>query len=94
VQEALTNAVRHAAASAVRIEIGVSEDGIVTAVTDDGVGFDVSAGHGGFGLIGMRERVAFAGGSLEIGSSDAGTCVTFRLPAARSGAEAVAELGD
>jgi signal transduction histidine kinase len=94
VQEAVTNAVRHAEATAVRIEIGEEEDCVVTRVTDDGVGFDVTAGHDGFGLIGMRERVAFAGGSLDVDSSPDGTCVTFRLPAARTTAEPLAELGD
>jgi signal transduction histidine kinase len=95
VQESVTNAVRHAEASRVRIEIGEQDDCVVTTVTDDGVGFDATAGHAGFGLIGMRERVAFAGGSLDVSSSGEGTCVTFRLPAARSAPpEAIAELGD
>ena len=68
-QEALTNAVRHAGAT--RIQIDVSEhDGCVDlAVADDGRGFDpATTDSGGFGLTGMRERVELADGELDIDS--------------------------
>jgi signal transduction histidine kinase len=93
VQEALTNAVRHADATTVRIEIGETDAGIVTSVADDGVGFDVAHSHAGFGLIGMSERVTFAAGSLEVASSADGTRVTFTLPAIRSAADPAAGSG-
>ncbi len=93
VQEALTNAVRHADATIVRIEIGETEAGIVTSVADDGVGFDVADSHVGFGLIGMSERVTFAGGSLDVASSAGGTRVTFTLPAIRIAEDAAAGAG-
>ena len=78
-QEAVTNAVRHAGAS--RVEIDVSEaDGVLHArVRDDGRGFDPGAPRDGFGLTGMRERVALLHGELEIASSTAGTTVTAAL---------------
>ena len=51
-------------------------------VSDDGVGFDPDDRREGFGMLGMRERVALAGGSLEVASQPgAGTTVRARLPA-------------
>jgi signal transduction histidine kinase len=82
VQEAVTNAVRHAGAS--RVEISVEEvDGVLHArISDDGGGFDPEAPRDGFGLTGMRERVALLQGELEITSSAKGTSVAAALPAA------------
>ena len=84
VQEALTNAVRHAGAT--RLQIDVSErDGCVdVAVTDDGRGFNpATTDSGGFGLTGMRERVELADGELDISSGPEGTTVRARLPVRR-----------
>jgi signal transduction histidine kinase len=84
VQEALTNAVRHAGAT--RIEIDASEhDGCVhVAVADDGRGFDpTTTDSGGFGLTGMRERVELADGELDIDSGPEGTTIRARLPVRR-----------
>ena len=84
VQEALTNAVRHAGAT--RIQIDVSEhDGCVdVAVADDGRGFDpATTDSGGFGLTGMRERVELADGELDIDSGPEGSTVRARLPVRR-----------
>ena len=51
-------------------------------VSDQGRGFDPSARTDGFGLIGMRERVTLAGGTLELESSPgAGTTIVAILPA-------------
>ena len=66
VQEALSNAVRHASARHVSITLDVRERAIHADVHDDGDGFDPNAPAGGFGLIGMRERVALLRGELEI----------------------------
>ena len=49
-------------------------------VRDDGRGFDPGAPRDGFGLTGMRERVALLRGELEIASSADGTTVTAALP--------------
>ena len=65
VQESLTNAVRHAGASRVRIEVTERDGFLDVAVADDGKGFDPGAQATGFGLMGMRERVALAAGELE-----------------------------
>ena len=82
VQEALNNAVAHAEATVVRIEVVEDGDTVTVNVSDDGVGFDPDDRREGFGLLGMRERVALAGGSLEVASQPgAGTTVRARLPA-------------
>src|SRR5215207_7787874 len=71
VQEALNNVHKHARAA--KVHVGVAEvdgDGVVVVdVRDDGEGFDPSAASEGFGLVGMRERVAAIGGTVEFDSS-------------------------
>jgi signal transduction histidine kinase len=69
VQEALNNIVKHARAEYVRLRMAKSGKTIEVVVADDGVGFDPERDRGGFGLLGMRERVEMAGGSLEVDSS-------------------------
>jgi two-component system sensor histidine kinase UhpB len=82
VQEALNNAVRHGRPAHVAVEIEITPDGeIVTRVTDDGAGGSAPEGAG-FGLMGMRERVAAARGQLDIARGLRGWTVTARLPAA------------
>ena len=57
------------------------EDVVELSVSDDGAGFDPQATGEGFGLVGMRERVALAGGRLEITSAPGeGATLTARLP--------------
>jgi PAS domain S-box-containing protein len=73
-QEALTNVVRHAAASHVWIELSQSERVLELVIRDDGVGFQVAptsvqaVERGSLGLLGMRERVQILGGSLDVES--------------------------
>jgi signal transduction histidine kinase len=84
VQEALTNVAKHSRAEHVRLSVVERDGAIRVAVEDDGVGFDPEAEHGGFGLIGMRERVAMSGGSLEVDSAPgAGTRLVAVIPLAR-----------
>ncbi|GAA0577497.1 hypothetical protein GCM10009534_09470 [Kribbella sandramycini] len=83
VQEALTNVVKHAKASAVRVTVRIKEAGVRVEVTDDGIGFDVAAAGRGnrHGLPGMRERVRIEGGTLDIRSTPgAGTTVAAWIP--------------
>jgi signal transduction histidine kinase len=78
-QEALTNVRKHAAATRVEVELTYHDTAVVLTVTDNGRGFD-SAAHGldpvgvsgGFGLAGMRDRVAQVSGKLELCASPAG----------------------
>jgi signal transduction histidine kinase len=85
VQEAVTNAVKHAGAT--RVEVGVVEgDGAIdVSVRDDGRGFDPGAAHAGFGLTGVRERVEQHGGALQVASGPGrGTVVDVTLPVRRA----------
>lgn len=91
VQEGLTNAVRHGRPSRIEVEIALTRTGeVVTKVSDDGHGAGDAEGAG-FGLTGMRERVAAAGGSLAVerGAPGGGWKLTARLPAS-GGMEALA----
>jgi PAS domain S-box-containing protein len=80
VQEALTNAARHANPEVVEISLTRSDSELRVIVSDDGSGFDVSLPVDGFGLVGMRERVSFVGGRFGLESSPDGTTVTISLP--------------
>jgi signal transduction histidine kinase len=73
VQEALTNARKHARAKRAIVQLNVERGVLRIVVTDDGTGAPKSGGsRGGHGLVGMRERVAVYGGSLDVGPSDNG----------------------
>lgn len=80
VQESLTNVVKHAEASSVRIAVGASDGALRVQIQDDGKGFDPEATGQGFGLEGMHERVSLAGGTLDISPSEHGTLVQACLP--------------
>ncbi len=81
VQEALSNAVKHAGAGAVSLRVKQLPDRVQLAVEDDGRGFDPDAVRAGFGLTGMRERAMLAGGRLWVTSADGGpTRVAAVLP--------------
>lgn len=79
-QEAVTNALRHADASTISVDLSGADGTLTLAVTDDGKGLDGVAP--GSGIRGMRERALIVGAKLEIDSSEgAGTRVVLRLPA-------------
>ena len=84
VQEALTNVAKHAAASRLEIELLMEGDDVAVTVRDDGRGFDPDAPAAGFGLMGMRERIALVSGQVSIESgTDNGTVVRALIPARR-----------
>ena len=78
VQEALTNAVRHAPGRAISVAVGRAGRGLDVRVADDGAA-GVRAEEGS-GLRGMRERVDALGGTLEAGPTASGFVVTAWLP--------------
>ena len=84
VQEALSNAVRHAAARHVSIAVDEHDGAIHVDLSDDGQGFDLDTPASGFGLAGIRERVARLHGELEIDSSAAGTHLAAVVPSVRA----------
>jgi signal transduction histidine kinase len=81
VQEALTNARRHAPGAAVDVELRYADDVLRLRVRDNGPGPPGSL-RTGHGLLGMRERATAAGGSLYAGEGPGGGfCVEAELPA-------------
>ncbi|HEX5014205.1 MAG TPA: sensor histidine kinase [Candidatus Limnocylindrales bacterium] len=82
-QEALSNAARHAAGDAIEVALSRFGDDIRLEVRDRGPGFDPDAVRtGALGVAGMRERAELLGGSFEIGprSDGRGTRVALSLP--------------
>lgn len=85
VQEALSNARRHAAARRVDVVFSYSAAALTVRVADDGGGFvlpgDDALVEGHWGLQGMRERAELIGGTLTVLSAlDSGTAITVRIP--------------
>jgi two-component system sensor histidine kinase UhpB len=90
VQEALTNVARHADARHVEVEVSAAEGDLGIVVRDDGRGFDASPARQlaperlSLGLLSMRERVALAGGHLDVRSVvGEGTTIEAHLPILR-----------
>jgi len=81
VQEALTNALKHARGARASVEINFGAEQVEITVRDDGRGQDTAVVSGGHGLVGMRERVAMYGGTLEARpQTPVGFAVRVRLP--------------
>jgi signal transduction histidine kinase len=87
VQEAITNAIRHADARDLRVRLERRDDRLALRIHDDGRGFDVdvrlegAAASGHLGVVGMRERVRAHGGGFRLVSRPgAGTTIEVELP--------------
>lgn len=82
VQEAVQNAVKHADASLIRVNLEICTDYLTMIIKDNGKGFDPSIKKDkSFGLIGMRERVEMLEGNLNIDSiKGKGTKVLIKVP--------------
>jgi PAS domain S-box-containing protein len=82
-QEALNNVARHAGTDSAKVALRQSEGGFLLSVTDGGIGFDLDGLSKGqhLGLIGMRERVRLANGTLDIESVPGrGTTIAAWVP--------------
>jgi two-component system, NarL family, sensor histidine kinase UhpB len=80
-QEALTNALRHAGASALRFSLRAEGDALVLVVEDDGQGFDLERVSTASGIRGMRERALLVRARLEVASAPGGgTAVRLWTP--------------
>jgi len=86
-QEALTNVVKHAAASRVHIALQIEDGSISLCIEDDGKGFEVAPsgiepiGGAGVGLQGIQERVSILGGELTLKSAPGeGTRIMACIP--------------
>jgi signal transduction histidine kinase len=75
VQEALTNIRKYAQATQVNIQLSTTKDDVNLVIEDDGQGFDPNQqSNTGFGLQGMRERVAAVGGTLRLETEPGDGC--------------------
>jgi signal transduction histidine kinase/ligand-binding sensor domain-containing protein len=89
-REALANALQHAQATRVTLRVAFEDEGVEISISDDGGGFPgevlAEGGRDGhFGLRGMRERAAQAGGRLQVRNrAGGGAEVVIRVPAARA----------
>ncbi|MDQ2700577.1 MAG: sensor histidine kinase, partial [Actinomycetota bacterium] len=82
IQESLTNVVRHARATTVRIIVAYEHESLVVTIEDDGSSSDDGPVRTGAGIEGMRERVGLIGGSLDAGQrATGGWMVRAMLPA-------------
>ena len=96
VQELLSNVVHHSGEKIARIVLSGSENSIVATVSDAGLGFDpailsttMTAAHSGLGLLSLRERASYIGGSLDIESAPGhGSRITLTVPLITQGGEA------
>ena len=80
VQEALTNALKHAGPARTRVSVRYGPQGLELEVADNGAG-TANGDGGGHGLVGMRERVSVYGGEFDAGPrADGGYTVRVRLP--------------
>jgi signal transduction histidine kinase len=80
IQEALTNTIKHAGLVPARVTVAYGTDDLRLEIADDGPG-PSGSGHGGQGLIGMRERVRVYGGELEAQPRNGrGFVVRARIP--------------
>jgi two-component system sensor histidine kinase UhpB len=92
-QEALTNVAKHASARHVDVELALQDARVTLSVADDGVGFEVdrfrrTPSLAGVGLLGMRERVAYYHGELDIRSRpNAGVRIRVAVPLDAVGSE-------
>ena len=93
VQECLTNIAKHARATEVVIQLGIVDadraQKVCLGVEDNGVGMKSQSLGGGFGLIGMRERVEALSGSFEL-SADPGAGMNIKVTLPLSGTEELA----
>lgn len=89
VQEALSNALKHAEATHIKINLKITNSNVTLSIMDNGKGFDTSKlkqhrqarKESGFGLEGMQERIDIVKGKLTIKSSPGkGTCIKISIP--------------
>ena len=79
VSEALANAAKHAQASVVEVRVDARDSVVELAIRDDGIGG--ADPNDGSGLVGLRDRVAALGGTLDVTSEpDRGTSIRARIP--------------
>jgi signal transduction histidine kinase len=79
-QEAMTNVARHSGAKRVELTLSEQNGRVVLNVSDNGRGLSERNGRGGFGMMGMRERMRAAGGELYVHSTPQGLTIVAEVP--------------
>ena len=91
VQEALMNVAKHAQVGRAEVVVREQPASLDVTISDAGAGFEPGATASGFGLVGMRERIALLGGALAIEAApQQGTVIRASIPAKRGGASEIA----
>lgn len=78
VRELLSNAVRHASADRISLELAVNEGTVTVAVEDDGIGMSTTTRRSG--LANLDQKAHMRGGSFAVASGEGGTAATWRVP--------------
>ncbi|MGH2648999.1 MAG: sensor histidine kinase [Ginsengibacter sp.] len=79
IQESLQNAIKHAQAKNINIEIETTAENIIIYISDDGKGFKQIANNG-LGIRNMKHRAKLLGGNITWAAAEKGTLITIRLP--------------
>ena len=91
VQEALANVAKHAGVGFAEVVVRETPASLDVTISDAGAGFEQGASDSGFGLVGMRERIALLGGALAIETApQQGTVIRASIPAKREHSTGVA----
>ncbi|NQX40929.1 Signal transduction histidine kinase [Pedobacter steynii] len=79
-QEALQNAIKHADAASISINITMTSNTISLKIYDDGIGFEMQSANTGLGISNMKHRTALLGGTISWNVSATGSRVNIQLP--------------
>ena len=91
VQEALMNVAKHAQVARAEVVVRETPKSLDLVVSDSGAGFESDTDAGGYGLLGMRERIALLGGTLAIETApEQGTVIRATIPAVRDESAGIA----
>lgn len=80
IQEALTNTIKHANASSIKIQIHYGQSNLTVTIQDDGLGFEQPKTSSSLGIISMHERAKLMSSELEIVSNSSGTKIALDVP--------------
>lgn len=80
VQEAVNNAIKHAQATQIQVDLKVMDNLFTVKITDNGVGFDITAPVTGFGLRNIEKRIKSLNGTVNIQSNPTETSITIAIP--------------
>lgn len=80
IQEALTNTIKYADASLIKIRLDYGQYNLAVTIQDDGLGFEQPTPSSSLGIISMHERAKMMSSELEIVSNSAGTKIIFNVP--------------